>query len=179
VIKTKRCTLCEKEFPATLEYFYEQKSCRDGLNSRCKTCSNKKLPTKTCRFCKRAFPLTEKYFYKNSRNKDGFQSYCKKCHNFKNRERNKQIKKRKTYEQFIVNFESIKNKLNIDEAVTITNKGKTLTGFITNKYDTFFVVDFGKYKESFMYIDIKTGNIKINTNGGNTNEKILNWSSER
>lgn len=35
---TKICNTCEKEFPRTLEYFYIQKSNKDNLNCKCKSC---------------------------------------------------------------------------------------------------------------------------------------------
>lgn len=34
----KTCTLCKKDFPATLVYFYSCKTVKSGLRSRCKTC---------------------------------------------------------------------------------------------------------------------------------------------
>lgn len=34
----KRCTLCKEVFPATTEYFVRNKSCKDGLHTRCKKC---------------------------------------------------------------------------------------------------------------------------------------------
>lgn len=37
-MKTKTCTKCKKEYPATTEYFY--KSARDGLISRCRACAS-------------------------------------------------------------------------------------------------------------------------------------------
>jgi len=35
----KKCTRCKETFPATLEYFYKNKKCRDELSSWCKKCS--------------------------------------------------------------------------------------------------------------------------------------------
>ena len=35
---TKRCTKCQGEFPATLEFFHKQKTGKYGLVSRCKQC---------------------------------------------------------------------------------------------------------------------------------------------
>lgn len=40
-VKTKICTKCGKELPATEEYFHVHKDCKYGLNSRCKNCHNK------------------------------------------------------------------------------------------------------------------------------------------
>ena len=36
----KRCTKCNEEFPATLEYFHRNRSRPDGLHSYCKRCNN-------------------------------------------------------------------------------------------------------------------------------------------
>jgi len=38
VIKTKKCSKCDKEFPATIEYFFRDKQKSDGLCSSCKNC---------------------------------------------------------------------------------------------------------------------------------------------
>ncbi len=35
---TKICTKCEKELPATFEYFYRKESIKEGLRSQCKEC---------------------------------------------------------------------------------------------------------------------------------------------
>jgi len=37
-MKTKICTKCRKEFPATVEFFYKDKYKSDGLASQCKSC---------------------------------------------------------------------------------------------------------------------------------------------
>jgi 5-methylcytosine-specific restriction endonuclease McrA len=38
VEKMKQCTLCKKEFPATLDYFHKCKKGKNGLYPRCKKC---------------------------------------------------------------------------------------------------------------------------------------------
>ena len=41
--KTKQCTTCGGEFPATDEYFSKVKSSKDGFRNQCKRCvSNQK-----------------------------------------------------------------------------------------------------------------------------------------
>jgi hypothetical protein len=35
---TKRCTKCQGEFPATLEFFYKESRKKTGLMTKCKTC---------------------------------------------------------------------------------------------------------------------------------------------
>ena len=36
--KNRICSMCKKEFPATEEYFYKNKSSPDGCKSICKLC---------------------------------------------------------------------------------------------------------------------------------------------
>lgn len=40
-MKVKICSKCEKELPATIEYFYRDKNRKDGLNYWCKECCRK------------------------------------------------------------------------------------------------------------------------------------------
>ena len=37
--KSKICSVCGKEYPATTEYFYKKKNGLYGLESRCKSCA--------------------------------------------------------------------------------------------------------------------------------------------
>lgn len=37
---TKRCTKCQEEFPATLEFFHKSKRQKDRLHLQCKSCTN-------------------------------------------------------------------------------------------------------------------------------------------
>lgn len=37
-VKTKICTKCEGELPATIEYFHKQKHCKYGVRNKCKDC---------------------------------------------------------------------------------------------------------------------------------------------
>lgn len=37
-VKNKICKWCKKEMPASLEYFYQMRGSRDGLDTRCKSC---------------------------------------------------------------------------------------------------------------------------------------------
>jgi hypothetical protein len=39
----KPCTKCKNEFPATLEYFYRDRSRKDGMTHRCKICDKKRV----------------------------------------------------------------------------------------------------------------------------------------
>lgn len=87
----KICSKCNKEFPATPEYFYRKKSGKYRLMSECKECNNLRrkcklelLPVaiegyKICRKCNRELPATLKYFYKKESSGDGLRSNCKDC----------------------------------------------------------------------------------------------------
>jgi len=61
-MKTKICSKCKTEYPATTEYFYRHKECKYGLAARCKKCRNKEY---------RKYSLTEgaKLLYKKRRKK--------------------------------------------------------------------------------------------------------------
>lgn len=90
---TKVCSVCGREFPATLEYFHRMKAGKYGLKAECKFCIAEKrfeadddYPvntdpniTKVCSVCGREFPATEEYFHKNKRSKYGLQAICKEC----------------------------------------------------------------------------------------------------
>lgn len=111
-LATKKCTACNKSFPATLEYFHKLKEGKYGVRSVCKQCSSKQfkltyipIPKKTekiCSHCKETFPLTNEYFFtkttkagtivsKNgkplSKDSISFKSICKKCHGKEGTER--------------------------------------------------------------------------------------------
>ena len=38
----KRCTVCNKEYPATTEYFPSSSAIKSGLRSACKVCTKEK-----------------------------------------------------------------------------------------------------------------------------------------
>ena len=96
---SKRCTKCQGEFPATLEFFNKK---LNNLTSRCKKClrlesreSYKKQQQKThdfingakkCTNCKVEFPATLEFFHKKVNGKYGVSSKCKKCMTEYNRE---------------------------------------------------------------------------------------------
>ena len=75
----KRCYKCGELKPATKEYFYGNKSHRDGLSSRCKSCDNKKPRSADIRHDERMREWREKH-------PDYMKEYCKK-YRVANRER--------------------------------------------------------------------------------------------
>ena len=93
---TQVCSVCGKEFPATEEYFYKNKTGKYGLRSICKECCSNKQRAKNkpantdksilqrCTSCGKRLPATQEYFYKNKTGKYGLSSYCKECSNRKN-----------------------------------------------------------------------------------------------
>lgn len=48
-MRMKRCSKCDKKYPATTEYFYQHKSKKDGLDSWCKQCEKKRHQSKKFR----------------------------------------------------------------------------------------------------------------------------------
>lgn len=103
-METKICTKCNKEYPATSEYFYVCRTAKDGLRSICKVCDKKRWAensakkqaekqkeqqliendlksrgVKICPKCKRELPAKLEYFYSNASLKDGLSFWCKSC----------------------------------------------------------------------------------------------------
>ena len=93
---TKVCSVCGKEFPATVEYFHKNKCGKYGLLTECKECFNKKNrarnnPVNTdpsilqrCTKCGKRLPATVEYFHKNKASKYGLMAICKECASRKN-----------------------------------------------------------------------------------------------
>lgn len=107
--ETKTCDMCEKDFPATKEYFY--KNGHGGLRNICKRCyldstkenakkQQEKLKKKRaekrkkqeeerklkeqkegrkCRKCGEKYPPTTDYFYASKNHKDGINTVCIFC----------------------------------------------------------------------------------------------------
>ena len=74
---TKTCTVCHKELPATLEYFFKERHGKYGLRSKCKVCfvaAAKILKAKPA-YEKKAIEYNRKYYQKN---KDQFSKRCRK-----------------------------------------------------------------------------------------------------
>jgi len=91
----KTCTKCEKELPATLEYFFKKSKHGNGFRSNCKMCMAKSVAKrrknkivaintdentkKECSACKEKLPATIDYFFSSKMGKHGLRSVCKKC----------------------------------------------------------------------------------------------------
>lgn len=99
---TKVCTVCGREFPATLEYYHKSKKGKYGVRGECKFCIAEKrfekdddYPvntdssiTKVCTTCGKEFPATIEYFHKQKSSKYGLAPQCKDCDNNRNRAKN-------------------------------------------------------------------------------------------
>ena len=93
---TQVCTICGREFPATVEYFHKNKNGKYGLKPTCKECINNKKRAKNnpvntdpnilqrCTKCGKRLPATEEYFYKSKNGKYGLMNECKECSNRRN-----------------------------------------------------------------------------------------------
>jgi hypothetical protein len=84
------CRICEKEKPATSEFFERSNANVYGLNTKCKQCcaaDRYKPPIyepappgyKRCRKCLEAKPATSKFFVTGKKAKDRLRNLCKKC----------------------------------------------------------------------------------------------------
>jgi hypothetical protein len=86
---TKRCSQCQRDLPMTPEYFWRDRSHKDGFRSCCRECiyarGEKAHYTRTgkkqCGMCKRVFPASTMHFNKNRGSRDGLSSRCKVCAN--------------------------------------------------------------------------------------------------
>ena len=114
----KRCTKCDKEFPATPDHFYRSSSIRSGLNARCKTCADSEhkdfvaecrqkpveqtfdeTKMKQCYKCQEEFPSTPQYFLPSPVEKSGLYPCCRKCENKRRGEyRRKNLEKSALYD---------------------------------------------------------------------------------
>jgi hypothetical protein len=85
-IPQKQCPRCKETYPATSEYFWSDKSTKDGLYSRCRKCGKGKvikevLPDgqKRCIGCKQVFPATLEYFDPRSGSEGNLRGECSNC----------------------------------------------------------------------------------------------------
>jgi len=99
----KRCPKCGVTYPATSEFFWRDKTAKDGLRTPCRQCRLK--PPKVsgvpeghrrCSVCKVILPATTDFFHRNG--KSGLYQQCKIC-------------KRKTQKAYLSNPETYKYRL--------------------------------------------------------------------
>jgi hypothetical protein len=87
-METKICKLCNKEYPATSEFFHKDFSGKLGFKAKCKVCMNGEKfrfvdkGNHLCKTCGRDFPFTEEYFVINPRSKN-LTSPCRECRGLK------------------------------------------------------------------------------------------------
>lgn len=83
----KRCSMCQKMYPASENYFSRSKRTKDGLLGGCKRCyaSNKSTFTTKitgmvfCSHCKRHLPKSAEFFYKKELADNCFRGSCISC----------------------------------------------------------------------------------------------------
>lgn len=85
--KIKHCSICDKEFSATSEFFHVRKDSLDGLRAECKECRRFKGKIhidrleKRCSICEVLKPNTEKFFHKNKwATHEKYRAMCIQCH---------------------------------------------------------------------------------------------------
>lgn len=97
-MQLKTCSICKNIYPLLPEYYYKQKSSKDGFKNICKECihttaerhkNDIKKEFKVCRECKKEYPTTTEYFPRYKASKDGLNSVCNIC----NREKVNQYRK--------------------------------------------------------------------------------------
>lgn len=88
---TQACTECNRDLPATTDFFAKKAMAKYGVSERCKRCTAEKrgsihnitndnpLLTKTCHKCNRDLPATIEYFHRAKREKYGVTDSCKHC----------------------------------------------------------------------------------------------------
>lgn len=88
IIPLRQCVKCKKDFPATNQYFYRDRTIKCGLHPYCKDCHKIKgvyppnyasSKDKICGKCKQAKPATPENFSKCIRNLDGLDRICRQC----------------------------------------------------------------------------------------------------
>lgn len=104
-IPTRRCNICEEEYPLTSEYFNRGKGNRGGFLPTCKPCHAQlqatrvenmikrnqeqgyEVPaTKVCSVCGTEYPATREHFYPRKEARDGLRKDCRKCFDAKQNE---------------------------------------------------------------------------------------------
>ncbi len=116
IVKSKVCTKCEVEWPATKEYFNVNNSKKYKLESFCKICESERkkqkrkenkdnyqpnklnLISKTCYSCKIEKNINEFGVAKSS--SDGFNQCCKSCKRIKTQERSLKNKDNYQYNKY-------------------------------------------------------------------------------
>ena len=77
-METKKCSKCGEVKP--INEFYKQKSCKDGLNSYCKCCMNKKVEEWRKKHPKERIKHQKKYINKYKKKYSEYQKKYKKEH---------------------------------------------------------------------------------------------------
>lgn len=109
---------------------------------------------KTCNKCKGEFPATREYFYADNRNKSRLQAWCKACVKQDSTERSKAKREAEKAKRRTIEAEGPKAKelpkFRIGQGIKVGQRYGRVSGIFKH----FIVVDFKKYKESFLYTNI-------------------------
>lgn len=102
--KTKICNRCKKELPYHEDYFWKDKSKKDGFSTICINCKsnniqkpsrdNKELETRMCTVCNVEKPLHKKFYHNIVKSKTIFCVRCKECKRIKIDKLGNEIKER-------------------------------------------------------------------------------------
>lgn len=181
-MRYKTCTKCGTEKPATTEYFYANSNSKGGLRSECKKCKNKmdsarykrkaekakKAGTKKCNYCGESKPANQRYFYAHPKTADGLLGTCKECRSFQDRERRKRMREQKEKQQNkrYNDIENMRDKYKVGQQIKVRRqitpqKKDTMIGWVAGVYDHLILVDDGKYRECFTYVDLDIGEAEI------------------
>jgi len=94
-VKMKKCSKCDREFPANNTYYFSNSKLKDGLEGKCKECKgyvfqdykNKNKSEieghKKCSTCKEDYPLNSDYFNSSKTSNDKYSNVCKQCQGYK------------------------------------------------------------------------------------------------
>lgn len=95
----KECSHCKKKFPRTTEYFYKNKSGKDGFDIYCKNCRKAYQQSDRCKQYQKEYQQSEKYRdYQQTDNRKQYQKeYKKKYHQSEKYKKYYQTDKNKHY----------------------------------------------------------------------------------
>lgn len=117
---------------------------------------------KKCTKCGTEKPATTEYFYKISKNKNELRSKCKKCKRelARKRQHEKRYGKRKRLSPNEPSDYKVGQQIKVRRQITPQQKD-TMVGWVAGVYDHLILVDDGKYRECFTYVDLDIGEAEI------------------
>ena len=152
-LEYKKCTKCSRQFPATTEYFYFNKS-RNKLHSWCKTCKDE--------YSKERMRLWRQK-QKNQQCKTCKDEYSKEHMRLWRQKQKNQHELAKLISTSIKqrNIDALKEKYTKGMGIEIRQGDKKLYGRVIKHFKHFMTVQTRHYKTSILYKDILIGAVKI------------------